>query len=107
MLSRAAAAYETALRLEPMRSRWALKCLETYVALGREQEGMRIAKRSLLRFPFNDSFRVRLAQLYLKNGDSVSACTELRRALQVSSTSSEASVLLKQLEPFSVNQMTA
>jgi len=97
-LRRAALAYESALRLEPMKSRWALKCLELYVMIGKPEEGLRVARQHLLRYGFDDSLRARLAQLYIENGDLYAARMELRRALSVNPANQDIAALLERVD---------
>lgn len=93
----AISAYESARRLEPGASPWEAKCLEYYASRARLTDAIRVAEQCVARRVFDDGWRVRLAELYLKFGDEVAASQELRRALTANPSNQQAALLLQPL----------
>jgi tetratricopeptide (TPR) repeat protein len=98
MTARAANAYEAALKLAPPGRQIVLKCLDLYASLGRNHDGVRVAREYLERFALDDELRTRLGRIYFEMGDYGAARQELKRALKLNPQSRQAASLLKEVE---------
>ncbi|MCB0405584.1 MAG: response regulator [Bdellovibrionales bacterium] len=92
-LKQGAEAYETALRLNPLKTSLVMKCFEVHTVLGNRNDCIRILKDHLQKLGLNDDLRTRLGKIYLQNGFYLAAEKELKRALNVNPANTEAQSL--------------
>lgn len=92
-LGQAATAYEKALKLNPLKTALVMKCFEVHTVLGQMNDAIRVLKEHLTRLGLNDDLRTRLGKIYLQNGLYSAASAELKRALNVNPSNTEAQSL--------------
>jgi len=113
-LEQAAASLENALKVRPDARSAVLRAAGIWAKLDRWSEAARVLQRHVLRFPFDDSTRTLLAQVYLKMNDRTGAMMELRRVVVINRSNHEATQLKLSLEAsdpaaglFSTHRITA